>query len=295
MSCLAAALLAVRAWGLRDAAAKTSPCVELLVDAARACRSEQRPFSITDFVAVPEAELGVVTSPDRTDVEAGAAINASFPGLQVLDALQHVYLVDGFLSPTEAGALLQAGDFTEFLPSVMRASQELLLDGRAERDRTCTGMLREATPCARVGHRNSSTLALYEAEDSVRLVRDRIARLLPGLVRGHCLETIALTRYRAGGFYSNHADGRRATVLIYLGGEEDAVGGATFFPHLGLRVPPLPGRALVFFPTFADGERKAEMIHAAEELQAGEKYIVQQWIDIPGQRDCTEESAGWGA
>mmetsp|Transcript_56708 Transcript_56708/g.168811 ORF Transcript_56708/g.168811 Transcript_56708/m.168811 type:complete len:109 (+) Transcript_56708:325-651(+) len=102
---------------------------------------------------------------------------------------------------------------------------------------------------------------------------------------------MALTRYTTGGFYSKHADGRRATVLVYLGGG-DVVGGATFFPHLDLRVQPVTGRALVFFPTFTDGLRKSEMVHAAEELEAGVKFVAQQWIDLPGQRACTEESAG---
>ncbi len=48
---------------------------------------------------------------------------------------------------------------------------------------------------------------------------------------------------------------RAATLLVYL--NDVAAGGATRFERLGVTVAPRAGRALLFFPAFADGSPDA--------------------------------------
>mmetsp|Transcript_93541 Transcript_93541/g.260460 ORF Transcript_93541/g.260460 Transcript_93541/m.260460 type:complete len:338 (-) Transcript_93541:13-1026(-) len=280
-------------------------CLDLLVGAARACRAERRPFSITDFVATPPEALNVLPPSAEPDEEAKAAVNISYPGLRPLDAQRQVYLVENFLSAEECAALIRAAGPQGFVPSRMAVAAAATAGpheqpvhwaphgsaiGRSPS--SCASLMRETAPCAAQGHRNSSSFWLGGASAAAQAVRRKVHALLPGLRHGHCHEEVHLTRYTAGGFYSRHSDGRRATVLVYLS-SRGAVGGATSFPYLDLRVPPTPGWALIFFPTHADGRRKAEMVHVAEELEAGEKFVAQQWIDIVGQAQCHEGADGY--
>lgn len=71
---------------------------------------------------------------------------------------------------------------------------------------------------------------------------------------------------------------RQATLIVYLTGESDGNGGATYFPKLDVRVKPKKGRALFFRPTRADGSTDPWMLHTAETLTSGKKFLLQQWI-----------------
>lgn len=105
--------------------------------------------------------------------------------------------------------------------------------------------------------------------------------------RTFCVRDQTTVHYRAGEGVSPHVDGKDATVLIYLtdrpgakgdvpyslGEKGDEFGGATCFPEVGVRVPPEKGTALVYWS-------KYELLHYAEKVKQGEKWVCQLLVDF---------------
>jgi prolyl 4-hydroxylase len=73
-----------------------------------------------------------------------------------------------------------------------------------------------------------------------------------------------------------HAGNRVRTICVYLNAVE--AGGATEFPVPGLRIDPIPGRAVVFDNLMADGSPQPDSLHAGTPVQAGEKWLATLWI-----------------
>eukprot|EP00884_Botryococcus_braunii_P023083 jgi/Botrbrau1/9459/Bobra.0252s0080.1 len=108
-----------------------------------------------------------------------------------------------------------------------------------------------------------------------------------------CFEQLQIACYAPGQHFLSHEDAfpemvaeqngfqRRATLLVYL--NDAPGGGATLFDALDVAVQPMKGRALLFFPAFADGLPDERTLHTAEDAGAM-KWIAQQWI-----------ASGWGA
>jgi hypothetical protein len=103
----------------------------------------------------------------------------------------------------------------------------------------------------------------------------------------YTFESPQVARYTEGQHFLSHEDAfpaplaahngfnRHVTVLIYLNDVER--GGATRFDLLDVAVRPRAGRALVFFPAFADGAPDARTLHTAE-AAVDEKFVMQQWV-----------------
>mmetsp|Transcript_27443 Transcript_27443/g.26251 ORF Transcript_27443/g.26251 Transcript_27443/m.26251 type:complete len:295 (-) Transcript_27443:442-1326(-) len=68
---------------------------------------------------------------------------------------------------------------------------------------------------------------------------------------------------------------RIATVIVYLNDVKS--GGATCFKDLDIQVKPQKGKALLFFPSFADGSPDDRVMHAGQ-VAMDTKYITQIWI-----------------
>lgn len=98
--------------------------------------------------------------------------------------------------------------------------------------------------------------------------------------RTYVVRDVTVVHYRAGEGVSPHVDGKDATVLLYLSGrgEEEDCGGATCFPEVGVRVLPAKGDALVYWS-------KQELLHYAERVTEGEKWIMQLLIDFRVRAD----------
>lgn len=98
--------------------------------------------------------------------------------------------------------------------------------------------------------------------------------------RTYVVRDVTVVHYAAGEGVSPHVDGKDATVLLYLSGEGEAAdrGGATCFPEVGVRVLPAKGDALVYWS-------KTELLHYAERVSAGEKWIMQLLIDFRVRAD----------
>jgi len=73
-----------------------------------------------------------------------------------------------------------------------------------------------------------------------------------------------------------HAGNRVRTICVYLNAVE--AGGATEFPVPGLRIDPVPGRAVVFDNLNADGSPQPDSLHAGTPVEAGEKWLATLWI-----------------
>lgn len=78
-------------------------------------------------------------------------------------------------------------------------------------------------------------------------------------------------RYDVGEGVAPHVDGNDATLLVCLQAPEG--GGRTVFPEEGVAVKPVQGAAIVY-------ESKRGMLHFAEAVTMGRKWVLQLLIDF---------------
>lgn len=83
-------------------------------------------------------------------------------------------------------------------------------------------------------------------------------------------------RYDVGEGVAPHVDGKDVTVLVCL--QEPDQGGRTVFPEEGLAIKPEKGAALVY-------ESKQGLLHFAEAVGKGRKWVLQLLIDFRVRRD----------
>ena len=114
-----------------------------------------------------------------------------------------------------------------------------------------------------------------------------VAEKITGISRAN-FEEPQVVRYEMGQQFSWHYDtipksmqkasgNRRATLLIYLNSLSTSAGGATCFKDLNVQVKPDLGKALLFFPTYQDGENDERTLHCGQ-VAFDTKYIAQIWI-----------------
>lgn len=280
---------------VEESATREHECLRLLHRTARQCRAEHIPFSITDHAAPFEN----LSYPERDD-KARSLINHSFPGLVVLNEEHQIYAVEGFLSQDERKSLVT---------STSRDAEHKslgLLQQQTSESQSCEHLIHtvdntNASDCSFFHYRNSYQ-SCAQNKTMLDNINKKVDSLLPGL-KSHLREPLVITRYPTGGFYSEHVDGRRATVLLHLSEEGAFTGGATFFRRVGLRVHGKPGLALVFFPNFGKvcndlphGEsspceefENSNLAHMAEEVESGEKLIGQIWIGRSDMDTCKSD------
>ena len=196
------------------------------------------------------------------------------PRLAVLHLDPPVYRVQGFLSTEECAALiaLTASGRCREMPKAAGT----FAAGEAPRRTSTTWYARYREPaCAPLLRR---ARALFRGVPFAHFEELQLARYLPGeRFRWH-EDAVPPSLLRGG-------DGgqRVATLLVYLSGDGDeAQGGATCFRDLGapppLRVAPVAGDALLFFPAFhPSGRPDDRTVHAAEPAKA-EKWVSQLWL-----------------
>lgn len=92
---------------------------------------------------------------------------------------------------------------------------------------------------------------------------------------------------------------RKATLLCYLNDVPE--GGGTLFDLIDLRIKPVKGTALLFFPGFVTGMPDQRMPHTAEDA-VYEKWVSQLWVvegtKLPvaqGRGEIGKGSGGGGA
>jgi len=108
-----------------------------------------------------------------------------------------------------------------------------------------------------------------------RVTGDLAERLAPNSK----LTEVQLVRYHPGGRYVEHRDGptpgavqRTISLVCYL--NENFEGGETTFTELDVSVKPATGLLIAFPP---------ELMHRAEPVRAGRKYVITAWYHGPGE------------
>lgn len=98
-----------------------------------------------------------------------------------------------------------------------------------------------------------------------------------GVAPGTVLAEVQIVRYHPGGRYVDHRDSpapgatpRALSIVCYL--NDDFTGGDTVFIEPHQIVAPAPGLAAVFAP---------ELLHRAEPVHAGTKYVITAWYHVP--------------
>ena len=93
-----------------------------------------------------------------------------------------------------------------------------------------------------------------------------------------CIEPFPLMRYSPGNYFNWHTDltggfatQRTATMIMYL--NDDFEGGATCFQHLGLKIQPKRGSALVYYYTPTQ-----PLVHCGEAVVSGTKFILNAFV-----------------
>ncbi len=106
-------------------------------------------------------------------------------------------------------------------------------------------------------------------------------------------EPFQLVNYGLGGQYETHYDFHEApdpmkpyflrgsgdrivTFMLYLTQVE--AGGATVFPHLNIRIPPIKNGAAFWFNIKPSGEFDKRTEHAGCPVLLGEKWVANKWI-----------------
>jgi prolyl 4-hydroxylase len=146
--------------------------------------------------------------------------------------------------------------------------------------------------------RRSHSSTIPSSDDTAASIRRRVAALLSSSV-DH-LELVQVVQYDEGGLYGLHNDAfpfaatlpherqpllggqRIATAIIYLNDVES--GGETSFPKLdvggfSLRIRPIRGRAVVFFPADLSGVLDHRLAHESLVVEKGSrKFIATVWL-----------------
>lgn len=144
------------------------------------------------------------------------------------------------------------------------------------------------------GRTGSNHWLKYDEDDVVQSIGRRIADIV-GLPLENA-ESMQVIHYGPEQEYRPHFDafnlsvpkGQRAakwggqrlvTALVYLNKVE--AGGATQFPKLGITVPALPGRMVIFHNTSEDiGGPHPNSLHAGMPVEAGEKWAFNMWFRL---------------
>lgn len=200
---------------------------------------------------------------------------------------QGVYMLENFLSSAEA---------------------DTIVAGAQSRSPITSEVTEPAMPTC--GFRRSTSWVFFGHEMSEALFPKNFQDRMEGAThvpRKH-YEATQVVEYLPGDFFSDHYDTsvcdhigdhqleevsqvkrrksvscdegsrRQGTLIVYLTDETTGEGGATYFPKLDVRVKPKKGRAIFFRPTRADGSTDPWMLHSAETLLSGKKFLLQQWM-----------------
>lgn len=102
------------------------------------------------------------------------------------------------------------------------------------------------------------------------------------------VEPLVALKYEPGQFFKMHHDGamRPTTVFLYLSDVEEGAGGETHFPHLGFKVHPAEGTALMWHNRLPSGEADRRLNHEAMPITKGVKYAMNCFCNVLPQWDA---------
>ncbi|KAL4440643.1 hypothetical protein ABPG77_000352 [Micractinium sp. CCAP 211/92] len=233
---------------------------------------------------------------DRPAFEAQLAehfmpVDLDTPGLRILHFDPPIFTLPGFFSEEQCDdAVAAAAEGNALVPSKVGGGnlRDELYSAASQR-RTSSSVLLDAA--VQGAHPRLRRMAAALQAKGLQLLGqgDGAAWGPPGKLPApgqYCYESLQMARYEAGQHFLAHEDGfpaslarqngfqRHATLLVYL--NTVAQGGATRFDLLNLAVQPEKGKALLFFPAFADGTADPRTLHTAEDAE-DTKWVTQQW------------------
>lgn len=201
---------------------------------------------------------------------------------------QGVYMLDGFLSDVEADTIVSTVPSHSPIGSSEVVQPALPTCGfRRSTSWVFFGSQREQAPfpngfMSRVQDATHVPKSHYEPMQVVEYLpgdffSDHYDTSACDHIGDHKLEEVAHIKLRES-LSCDDSTRRQGTLIVYLTDEETGAGGATYFPKLDVRVKPKKGRAIFFRPTRADGSTDPYMLHSAETLLSGRKFLLQQWM-----------------
>lgn len=191
----------------------------------------------------------------------------SYPGVKRVHESPNVYVVNNFLEGSECDALIA------FAKPRMRRSLTVSHSSapRVHPSRTshtchisklsCEGLIRKV--CKLTGM------------PSERMELPQVASYVAGQLYHDHHDSVD-PHTPSGKLFCANGGQRIATVLVYLNDVVEG-GGCTAFPVLKMRVRPERGKAVIFFPSFSDGEVDTRLLHAGMP-PLGSKWVAQIWI-----------------
>jgi prolyl 4-hydroxylase len=192
------------------------------------------------------------------------SVNLLYPGIRAINSNPPIFEIDDFLSPEQCANLISHGEESTYL-------------GGLGSSQTFSGSKTTST-------RTSSTCHL-PFESTPELLK--LTNLLTGVDISH-YEEPQICKYTQGQRYSWHYDSipmgfrkgwgnRVATLIVYLNTLSEKDGGATIFKDLDLTIQPKMGKALLFFPSYEDGNQDDRTLHSGAICETT-KYIANVWI-----------------
>ena len=189
------------------------------------------------------------------------SMNLEYPGLRATFGDPPVFEVDGMFDETMCKSYIQRA-FDKGI-EVQSATFNAKLSGST---------------------RTSTTWFLPYAEVPELI---EVCEKLTGLPVSH-FEEPQIVRYEMGQQFSWHGDAipismqqeggnRLATFIVYLNSLPAVAGGATAFRDLKYQCKPDMGKALLFFPCYADGSPDDRTFHCGQ-VAMETKYIAQIWV-----------------
>lgn len=201
---------------------------------------------------------------------------------------QGVYMLDGFLTDAEADVIVSQVPTSDPIGSSEVVEPALPTCGfRRSTSWVFFGPQRETAPfpnglMSRIEGATHVPKKHYEPMQVVEynpgdFFSDHYDTSACDHIGDHKLEEVANLKLRKS-LSCDDGSRRQGTLIVYLTDETAAAGGATYFPKLDVRVQPKKGRAMFFRPTRADGSTDPFMLHSAETLHSGRKFLLQQWM-----------------
>lgn len=184
--------------------------------------------------------------------------NPSFPGVRKLHSDPPIFEIENFFSPS-------------------------ICDDYIKRSQDEGHKIESQTFSSAAQSQRTSTTWFLRYDKAAEMISK--AQSLTGIPISN-FEEPQVVRYETGQQFSWHYDAipkslldssgnRIATLIVYL--NDVKTGGATVFKDLGLKVQPVKGKALLFFPCFKDGRPDDRTSHCGQ-ITLDTKWIAQIWI-----------------
>jgi len=208
-----------------------------------------------NYVLNKNPSAALVTSPNHVP-----SINLAYPNMKAVHGDPPVFEIDNVFT-------------TEVCDSYISRAETLGLKVQSQ------------TFDSNSGSKRTSTTWYMPYKEVPELIE--LATKLTGLPSSQ-FEEPQIVRYEMGQQFSWHYDAiptsqnnnggnRLATLLVYLNTLPLSSGGATCFKDLNIQIKPEQGKALLFFPCFANGSPDDRTMHSGQ-ICSDTKWIAQIWI-----------------